>query len=182
MPYGQNSGTNSGQFLPGQPRPVGSGRRKGTPNKQTALARAGVRTAIQTCREGGLTPIEIMVESARFIRGIADLAQDQKAELIQAMDRPTIDWIVDLLVKATDIAAKAAPFGFPRLAAIEHVGDAPSLPAVKNKFVVTLKIGDGPPPALRGRREIEGHAAPGTIRDGRDNGRGPDDIGGVGCI
>ena len=175
MAHHQSSGTNSGQFLPGQPRPAGSGRRKGTPNKQTALVRGGVRTAIQTCREGGLTPIEIMIESARFIRGIADLAQDQKAELIQAMDRPTIDWIVDLLVKASDIAAKAAPFGFPRLAAIEH-----DVPAVKNNVVVTLKIGDGPPPALSGRHEIEGHAAPGTI-DGGDNGHRRDDIGDVSC-
>jgi hypothetical protein len=168
MPYRQISGKNSGQFLPGQPRPVGSGRRKGTPNKQTALVHAGVKAAIQTCREGGMTPIEIMCESARFIHAIADLAQDQKAELIQAMDRPTIDWVVDLLVKASDIAAKAAPFGFPRLAAIEHVGDPLSMPA-KNKVVVTLKIGHVPRPAVSERHGIEGHVAAGASGDAGDN-------------
>jgi len=127
-----------------------------------------------------MSPFEIMVESARFIRGIADLAQEQKAELIKSMDRPTIDWVVDLLVKASDIAAKAAPFGFPRLAAIEHVGDAPSLPAVKN-MIVTLKLGDLPRPALSGRHDIEGHAAVGAIGHGGDKGHGPDEIGGAGC-
>jgi hypothetical protein len=54
------------------------------------------------------------------------------------------------------------------------------VPAVKNNVVVTLKIGDGPPPALSGRHEIEGHAAPGTI-DGGDNGHRRDDIGDVSC-
>ena len=175
MPHRQISGTNSGQFLSGQPRPVGSGRRKGTRNKQTELIHAGVKTAIQTCREGGMTPIEIMVESARFIRAMAAMAQEQKEELIEAMDRPTIDWVVDLLVKASDIAAKAAPFGFPRLAAVEHVGDAPSLPAVKNKVIVTLKIGDLPGPAVSGRNDIEGHPAALAIGHGGDKGHGPDD-------
>jgi len=87
-----------------------------------------------------MTPIEIMVESARLIRVIAAMAQEQKAELIEAMDRPTIDWVVDLLVKASDIAAKAAPFGFPRLAAIEHVGDVPAV-NIGNRVVFELKIG-----------------------------------------
>jgi hypothetical protein len=126
-----------------------------------------------------MTPIEIMVESARFIRTIANLAQEQKAELIQAMDRPTIDWVVDLLVKASDIAAKAAPFGFPRLAAIEHVGDA--VPRVKNKVVVTLDLGCVPRPAVSEQHVIEGHAVVGAIAGGGDKDHGPDEIGGAGC-
>jgi hypothetical protein len=132
---------NGGQFRPGQPRPVGSGRQKGTPNKQTELIRAGVKTAIETCREGGMTPVEIMVESARFLRSLAEMKMPRKQEQLAAMPRADLDWIVDLLVKASDIAHKAAPFGFPRLAAIDHVGDAPK---VGVRTVFTLHI---PPPA-----------------------------------
>src|SRR5262245_7493308 len=149
MPHRKSSGINSGQFLPGQPRPAGSGRRKGTPNKRTALIRAGVKTAVETCREGGMTPVEIMVESARFIQSVAAFKMPKQQELLTTMPKADLDWIVDLLVKAADIAAKAAPYGFPKRAWIAHVGDASAV-GVENNFVIELQIAEPPAWAREG--------------------------------
>src|SRR5262245_658616 len=71
MPHHQSSGINSGQFLPGQPRPVGSGRQKGTPNKRTTLIHSGLKSAMETLREGnGENPVQAAVRIARTLEGM----------------------------------------------------------------------------------------------------------------
>ena len=99
-----------------------------------------------------MTPVEIMVESARFIQSVAAFKMPKQQELLTTMPKADLDWIVDLLVKAADIAAKAAPYGFPKLAQIDHVGDASAV-GVENKFVIELQIDEPPAWAREGNRD-----------------------------
>jgi hypothetical protein len=139
-------------FKKGVPRPPNSGRKVGAVNKQTALVRAGVESAIETCRNGGMTPVQIMMESARFIRGVAAMKTPAQKEMMANMPRDDLEFIVDMLVKASDIAAKAAEFAFPKLARVDYVGDVPNASTVENKMIFILNIGEGQP----GRPVIDG--------------------------
>jgi hypothetical protein len=160
----------------------GSGRAKGTQNRQTALRRAGIKNAIETLRTGeGEDPI-----AAAF--KIAKLLEDMSAKRLEKFKNEVADLPPDEfariqvgLIAAANLHVRLAEFAFPKLARVDHVGDAPSLAAVKNRMVVTLKLGDLPRPALSGRHDIEGHAAVGAIGHGGDKGHGPDEIGGAGC-
>lgn len=140
-------------FVPGQARPENAGRKTGTPNRLTTRAREGLKSAIDTCRTGGMTPIEILMENARFLRAVgAALAPraaspELFAETIRKTPKAELEFIRKFLVDAGALAYKAAEFGYAKLQRIDYVGDAPTVQHVENKIVVELKIGDGEPPA-----------------------------------
>ena len=166
-------------WTPGMTRIPGSGRARGTPNRQTLLQRAAIKNAIETLRTGE-DPIAAAFKIAKFLEDMSAKRLEKFKNEIADLPPDEFARIQVGLIAAANLHVRLAEFAFPKLARVDHVGDAPSVPT-GHKMIVTLKIGDGPPPALSGRHEIEGHAVPGTIGDGRDNGRGPDDIGGVGC-
>ena len=136
-------------FEPGHPKIPGSGRKKGQVGIRTQLAREGLRSAIEICREGGDDPITIMMRASRLLNTVAaafapqSMSTDQEAikAAIKAVPRSELDLMRRFLVDACDIAAKAAEFGYAKLARIDYVGDQPSGPArVENKFEFVLNI------------------------------------------
>lgn len=137
---------------------------KGKPRPARASA---ANDAISTCREGGLDPIKIQIDSARFMFGIAAKIQsDNKDAFDHPMGKspalgehwPIVDRTIGLLKCAADMANKVSEFAYPKLARYDHVGDAP-VSLTQNKVVVTLNVGSGPPPGIVPRGiDIEGHA------------------------
>lgn len=123
-----------------------------------------------------MDPIAIMMESARFLRSIA-AAHGQRfasTDAILAASKTDLDFIRKFLVDASNIAYKAAEFGYAKLQRIDYVGDAPTT-TVENKIVVMLKIGDDPrgddSDASDGSRAFRGPAAgAGTVIE-HDSGR-----------
>ena len=137
----------STSFKPGNP-----GRPKGIVNAKTALARAGVQSAIETCREGGLTPIQIMMESSRILHALGRHKGGADITTLMKLSAADLAVVVDLLVKASDIAKAAAQYAFPKLAHVDYVGDVPSAAYVENRMVVTLNI---PPPGSEHRTTVD---------------------------
>jgi hypothetical protein len=100
MPYPR---TCSGQFLPGQPKPAGSGRQKGTANKQTALSRAGLKSAAEILLNGpGENPVEAALKIARFMEG---LTGKRLAAVQDAMGQLPADEF-DLIITSLNRVAK----------------------------------------------------------------------------
>ena len=139
------------RFQKGEPRPLGAGRRKGSRNKGTELIKATAKTAVEIARNGGKSPIEVVVETSRFLVnlgafGQSKMGQDAKQiyEALWSHDRER-EIIVGLLVQGAELAAKALPFCYPRLAAIEWIGDAPSAVHNDNRVIITMNLGDSDP-------------------------------------
>jgi hypothetical protein len=135
-------------FKLGDKKPAASGRKRGTPNRQTELVRAGVKSAIEICREGGEDPISIMVNAARFLHTVATAYAPRSKdgtdlrEIVSAMSREELEFMRRFLTDAATIAHKAAEFGHAKLARIDYVGDRPQGPArVENTFEFVLNIG-----------------------------------------
>ena len=104
------------RFQKGEPRPLGAGRRKGSRNKGTELIKATAKTAVEIARNGGKSPIEVVVETSRFLVnlgafGQSKMGQDAKQiyEALWSHDRER-EIIVGLLVQGAELAAKALPF------------------------------------------------------------------------
>jgi hypothetical protein len=130
-------------FMRGQPKIATSGRRRGVPNKRTTLIRSGVKSAIQTCREGGADPIAIMINAARFLHQTAKLRTPQDLSELSKMPRAELEFIADLLVRAADVAAKVANFAHPKVAPVAYVADPRiAMPRNDRQVVVKLKIVD----------------------------------------
>ena len=136
-------------FQKGQPRPPGSGRRKGQVSDRTVLARQGLKTAIEICRQGGDDPITIMMNGARFLNTIAAAFAPRRTEGVELRDVIRATPVKDLeltrkfIESATSIAHKAAEFGYAKLQRIDYVGDAPVIQqTTENRVIVMLKIGD----------------------------------------
>ena len=84
------------------PRPKTGGRKRGTPNKRTALLQREVA-------ESGLTPLEVMVKRMRWHSKEADLAVKRKdyADAERHMK------------EAEEAASRAAPYLHAKLSAVE---------------------------------------------------------------
>lgn len=78
------------------------GRPKGSANIKT-------REIANQCAQSGLSPLEVMIEAMREFVTAARSHDDDEARL-------------EAWRMAADIAARAAPYIHPRLAAIEHTG------------------------------------------------------------
>lgn len=142
-------------FTTGKPRAKGAGRKEGTPNKSTELLKQGVKSAVEVIREGGLPPLQIMVECSRFLRSVAvaftpeipeNATPKQQREILRNIPRADLDLIRRFMETSTNIAYKAAEFGYPKLARIDYAGDVPSGPTIENKMVFTLNIDQGQAP------------------------------------
>jgi hypothetical protein len=138
--------------MPGAPKPPGSGRKKGVRNKGTELVKAAAKSAVEIARNGGKSPIEIVVEGSRFFTNLAAFGQSKLGrnalEIYEALwthDRER-EIIVDLVTRAIDASAKIAAYSYPRLAAIEWIGDAPSAVHNDNRVIITMNLGDGDGP------------------------------------
>jgi hypothetical protein len=101
-----------GGSRPGERR---GGRKKGTPNKKTAALVAKVEAS-------GMTPLEIMLEAAREHHSVA-MALEKPLVILNAAgkEQKVVDRL-GLMQSASALAAQAAPYVHPRLAAIEHTG------------------------------------------------------------
>jgi hypothetical protein len=136
----QNSGFNNGQFLRGQPRPVGSGRKKGTPNKQTALIRSGLQSALEVLRGGnGDNPIEAAFGIAKLLQEISSKRLESLGGDIAKLAGPEFDRMRETLAAAAAIHLRLAEFAFPKLARIDLAGEAPAVLA-QQKIVVKLNV------------------------------------------
>jgi hypothetical protein len=71
---------------------------------------------------GGLSSREILGECARIIHMVARIKGDGGPRQMAAMERPQLDHVVDLLVKAGDIASKAANAGAETAINVERYG------------------------------------------------------------
>lgn len=160
------------KFKPGDPKPPGSGRKPGQVGKQTLLAREGLKSAIQICREGGDDPISIMVNASRFLNTVAaafapraplNATPAEVAAAVRAVKPQDLEFMRRFLVDAATIAHKAAEFGYAKLQRIDYAGDVPAAPTVENKMVFVLNIDGGQAP---GRPVVNGQ--------GEDDGRGED--------
>jgi len=151
-------------------KPPGSGRKKGTLNRQTVLAREGLKSAI-----------EIVREASRFLRNVAvaftppmsadadpQVRSAAMAAAIKAMPKGDLELVRKFIVDAANVAYKAAEFGCAKLARIDYVGDAPQGPArVENTFEFVLNIGNERPGrpvemaagVIDGYDHDDGHAA-----------------------
>jgi hypothetical protein len=151
----QSTGVNAGQFRPGQPRPAGSGRQKGTLNRQTALVRAGLETAVQTLRDGTAenfeNPVQAAFKIARLIEGLTAKRLAHMQDAMGQLPKDEYDRLTTGLKVAADIHLKLAEFAFPKLARIDLAGEAPAVP-VHQKTIVTLRI---PRPGTNGAATIE---------------------------
>jgi hypothetical protein len=93
------------------------GRRKGTPNKATVARQAAIEAS-------GKTPLQIMVENARFADGegqkllgrLLDMLAPERVEIALAIAREMLQW----REAAVRWARSAAPYIHPQLAAIAH--------------------------------------------------------------
>ena len=160
----QSSGFNSGQFLSGQPRPVGSGRKKGTPNKQTALIRAGLQGALEALRGGnGENPVQSVLKIARTLEDMTAKRLHRFEDEAGNLPPDEFDRLIGAMKIAADIQLKLAEFAFPRIARLDLAGDAPAIPA-QQRFVFKLNV--QPPPGARGAATIEHDAAAPATGDG----------------
>jgi hypothetical protein len=136
--------TCDGQFLPGQPKPAGSGRQKGTANKQTALFRAGLKSAAETLLNGtGENPVEAAFKIAQFMEGLAAKRLAAVQDAMGQLPGDEFDRIITSLELAAKIHLKLAEFAFPKLKRIDDPGEAPT--DTPECEIVTLNI--PPPPA-----------------------------------
>lgn len=85
------------------------GRKKGVPNNATQARQAEVKAT-------GQTPLEVMIESMRYFRGLAGRHQPKGVE-------PDEHKFEKYLSKAADIAKDAAPYVHPKLAQTTLRGD-----------------------------------------------------------
>jgi len=146
MNHRQNSGVNSGHFLPGQPRPAGSGRREGTPNKQTMLIRAGLQSAIEALRGGnGENPVQAALRITHTLENMTAKRIEKFEDEAGNLPPAEFDRLIGAMKMAADVHLKLAEFAFPKLARLDYAGDAPPV-AVQNRVKVTLKLGAEPPP------------------------------------
>lgn len=92
------------------------GRKKGSRNRRTkSMTALAYRAAMQ-----GITPLEIMLNSARYFYS---QAMNAKRQVKGKGKRTRTEKYVneELLEKASDIAADAAPYVHPRLSAVELI-------------------------------------------------------------
>jgi hypothetical protein len=156
-------------FQPGHAKIPGSGRQKGQVGLRTQLARDGLRSAIQICREGGTDPISIMMNAARVLNtiGLAFMPHigdnpDRKAikKAILEMPPNEVEFIRKFLVDGAMVAHKAAEFGYAKLQRIDYVGDAPAVASVESKMVFVLNVDaerPGRPVTIDGNGSMEEH-------------------------
>jgi hypothetical protein len=100
----------------------GSGRKKGSLNKRSAII-AAVAEKIAAGEEGE-TPLEVMMETMRWLRNQAVATEKSKAGVMldEAGDGSTpikVYTPLQLRMMAADVASKAAPFVHPKLSNIE---------------------------------------------------------------
>lgn len=69
-------------FVPGSPKPPGSGRRKGQLGIRAKIAQQNLKSAIEICRNAGEDndPISIMMNGARFLNTVAAAFAPKKTE------------------------------------------------------------------------------------------------------
>jgi hypothetical protein len=93
-----------------------AGRKKGSLNKITAAIRA-------KAMESGTMPLEALLHIMYELLEAADLMTDEQYIHVNAK----VIGRLELLERAADIAAKAAPYMHPKLQSIEHggMGDRP---------------------------------------------------------
>lgn len=135
-----------------------------------------VKSAIETCRTGGMDPIKIQMDSARSLYAIAATMQrlhpgafedpfgqskDAGGRVIE--NKTIVNRFTRTLMSASKIAHGVAEFAYPKFSRIHHVGDAPA-GQVNQKVVVTLNLGGAP--AVRAQAEADGV----TIENEESNG------------
>lgn len=85
----------------------GAGRKAGVPNKANFERQARIA-------EGGVTPLDVLIEGMRFHYSIAEEAKRAKPVIT--------DDVTSALKSAREFAREAAPYVHPKLANVEHSG------------------------------------------------------------
>jgi hypothetical protein len=126
-------------------RVPGSGRKVGTPNRASELMRKRVQSAMATFRDSP----QLVQEVADFLRGVATArTKGMTPEQVAALPQEELMLLQSFMVEAAKILLKSMEFSYPKLARVDHIGEAP-MANVANRMVVELKIGDGPPPLAK---------------------------------
>ncbi len=103
-------------------------RKVGDLNKSTLLRRDNLISAVEVCRQGNISPPEILREGMLLIRNIAlapvSGAKDIEAQkaLINSLPEVVRDKLVKRIVAACHIAGMLMEYGYPKLARVEHTG------------------------------------------------------------
>ena len=105
-----------------------AGRKEGAATKKT-------REIADREAENGLTPLEVMLNTMRIYVDEAIAFRNIHTEDGQ-IDPQSNAAALALLEKASDVAAKAAPYMHPRLASIEHSAKDPNAPQTSGVLVV----------------------------------------------
>jgi hypothetical protein len=134
-------------FKKGVPRSPNAGRKPGVVNKATEALRANLKSAVEICRSGdGLDPVSLMLGGARILQSIAMAGGAEKGAAWlwdqQNISRDDLDRVIGALNDSINAAAKVAQFGYPKLAAMEWLGDAPVAQDSSTEIIVTLRIDD----------------------------------------
>jgi hypothetical protein len=90
-----------------------SGRPKGSPNKATAERQAAIAAS-------GWTPLDIMLENARWAHAQATQLTEQLAEAEPSQSAELFHEMMHFRQLAVEWAHMAAPYVHPRLAAVAH--------------------------------------------------------------
>jgi hypothetical protein len=117
---------------------VGSGRQKGTPNKQTVLIRAGLLSALEALRGGnGKNPIQSALKIARTLENMTAMRREKFENEAGNLPPAEFDRLIGAMKIAADIHLRLADFAFPKLARIDRAGEVPPM-RVQQNMVVTL--------------------------------------------
>jgi hypothetical protein len=117
-------------FQPGQPKPPGSGRKKGTPDRRVLIAREGAKAAIAVLREFDFNPIVFQTEINALMHQVAILraagdnaaAREGGTELARIIARLPVResrHVLEWLKEARDGYYKVSQFAYPKLAQVD---------------------------------------------------------------
>jgi hypothetical protein len=133
-------------FVAGMERIPGSGRKPGTPNKSTALIKAGLQSAVETLRGGnGEDPIKAAFKIARLIEGATAKRLERFENDFANLPPEEFDCLMQAMVQAAKIHLGLAEFAFAKLSRQDIVGDAAQV-TVENTFEFVLRTDSGRPP------------------------------------
>lgn len=165
MPPPSHAFTGGNQF--------GSAKNRTLVQKRSAAA----TSALEITQTGGMTPIQIGMDAARAMYGIAasiqrlypnafsdPFGQSQTSDG-QTIKHQTVLKAFDKAMKrAADYATKMAEFAHPKFTRIHHMGDVPTGP-INQKVVVTLNLGGAPAPRAREPVTIDNGGSDGELSE-----------------
>lgn len=118
--------------------PSRGGERKNSGRKESPATRK-TREIADRESQNGLTPLEVMLSTMRIYVDEAMAFREVLTESGQIDTQSNIS-ALQLLEKASEVAAKAAPYMHPRLTSIEHSAKDPNAPQTSGVLVVPAML------------------------------------------